>query len=328
MTEEEFRKLTEPTTGKIRTAEDYIAASGGSIACYINLSKSALNGGVNLGEYVQAGVPVKSFFVNYDDATKMVYLYLNFRDSASATKYFAKFNEIYPDTVTTRTESLNGTISINPLALDTVGNVTATTGAAVFTDANRSSSDTTMVMEQWNLGTRYNGLVNNLTDTYIGLGTQVYLTDNVVNMAEVVPGDIVISGHGVNGSRIVAKDDAGNDIDAFTWRGSTNHYYLYTGHNVEVNCSITTGIIVATGDVHIRAGSQFIGLIIARGNVYLEGGTCKLKADPENIWYIMDHCEMVRKLFEMTNVTAGTGSGGNIIASDIIKIEYENWKKN
>ncbi len=325
MTADEFRSMSDDATGKIYTSADI--ASNSSIKCYVNISKSALNGGVDLGAYVQAGVPVKSFFVNYDDSTTMVYLYLNFRDSESATKYFDKFNEIYPDTVRTRTESLAGTISINPLALDTVGNVTTTsnsTGSAVFYSANRRSSDADMVMDQWDLTTRFNGLSNNLTDTYIGLSTQAYLTDNVVNMSKITNGDILISGHGVNGERIVCDDG----LDYFTWKGSTNHYYLYTGHDVTLNCSLTSGIIIATGDVHIRNGSQFVGLIIARGNVYLEGGICMTKADSQNIWYIMDHCPMVRELFEMTNVTAGTGSGGNIIASDIIKIEYENWKKN
>ncbi len=327
MTASEFSELVDATTGKIHTAED--VAGGGLYEKYINISKSALNGGVDLGAYVQAGVPVKSFFVNYDDSTTMVYLYLNFRDSSSATKYFEKFNEIYPETVKTRTESLGGQIKVNPLALETVGNVTTTTGSSVLYSAGRRTSDPEMVTKQWNLNTRFNGLTNNLTETFIGLGTQIYLTDNVVNMAEVVPADFTISGHGVNGTKIVVKAEREGepDIDEFTWLASRNHYYLYTGHDVTLS-TITCGIIIATGDVHIRNGAQFTGLIIARGNIYIEGGGAQVKSDPQNIWYIMDRCEMVRNMFEMTNVTVGSGSGGTIIASDIIKIEYENWKKN
>ncbi len=327
MTADEFAEFVDPATGKIHTAED--VAAGHAHDHYINIGKSALNGGVDLGAYVQAGVPVKSFFVNYDDSTTMVYLYLNFKDSASATKYFEKFNEIYPDTVKTRTESLGGVIKVNPLALETVGNVTTTTGSSVFYSAGRRTSDPEMVMDQWNLNTRFNGLTNNLTDTYIGLGTQIYLTDNVVNMADVVPGDIDITGHGVNGRKIVVKAERPGDppIEEFTWLASTNRYYLYTGHDVTLS-TITCGIIIATGDVHIRNGAQFTGLILARGNIYIEGGGAQIKSDPQNIWYIMDRCEMVRNMFEMTNVTVGSGSGGTIIASDIIKIEYENWKKN
>ncbi len=331
MTYDEFLQITD------EHGEMFFSLASANAAgknCYVNIGKSALSGGVDLGAYVEGTKPAKSFFVNYDDSTKMAYIYLNFKDSQSSTEYFKKFNELYPDTVKARTESLGGEIKINPLVLETVGNVTITTGSSIY-PATKRTSDANMIMEQWNLSTRHNGLVNNLTDTYIGLGTQVFLSDNVVNMGKVAPRDIDVK-HGYITSLGVTERAQEIVLDGETsarkYRRLNNmaeletFYYLYTGKNVTVKES-TGGIIVASGDVYIENGASFTGLIVARGNIYCKSGNIRLKADPPNIVYIMEHCAAVREFFEVTNVTAGTGSGGEIISSDIVKIEFENWKK-
>ncbi len=336
MTEEEFGRLTDPL-GNIYTTEDLADVTPGAIKCYINISKSALNGGVDLGAYVMQEKPARSVFVNYDDSTRMVYLYLNFRNSNAATDYFNKFAELYPATINKRMESLildgdEDGIFVNPAALETVGNVSVSTGSgigqgkALVYEAVKRSNDPVMVEDQWDKSTTFNGLVNNLQDNYFGLGRQMYLTDSVVNMdlENLFDNDLIITNRAVGGQLIYKE----NPPERFGHHGAYyNYYYLYTGHNITVR-DVCYGIIVATGDVKFENGSSFNGLVIARGNVICESGNVQLIADQENITYIMQNYDVVKKVFEMSSIATGTGSGGTIIASDIIKIEYENWKKN
>ncbi len=296
---------------------------------YVDIGKSALNGGVDLGAYVQVNNPVKSFHVRYDDSTTMVYLYLNFQNSDKATAYFEKFSELYPDTVKKRVvDALGGDILINPMSINMVGNAIISTSPAIIA-ANKRSSDSTMVEGQWDKGAKYNALINNLSEEFIGLGLQLNLTDNVVNMRSVMedyPNDVHITSQywvlnpGVD--RIETPTQSGFSIDG----GTPKSYFLYRGKDVYVN-GIAAGIIVASGDVYFENGSQFTGLVVARGNVYSKYGANVFRADPRNIKEILQNCEEVNKLFKVTNVTAGTGNGGNIISSDIVKIEFENWKK-
>ncbi len=322
LTEEEFSKLTDPSGNHIYTVEEYNTSSPGSITAYIDISKSALNGGVNLVDYVHPGVPAKSFFVKYDDSTKMAYIYLNFRNSDCATAYFNKYYELYPDTVKSRLEkSFGGDIKINPAALETVGNTTVS-GSSVVVGPTKKSSDATLITQQWNYSVKFDGLTNHLNETKIGQGSQAYLTNDVA----------VFNPSWTN--LVIDDDDDGDlikdNVARIAFKRNDKMLRLYTGNEVRLKVD-AAGIIVANGDVYIEAGKKFTGLIIAKGNVKVtNGGT--LIADPSYIDYFLNNIEhfddTLYPILNVANATTGTGSGGNIIASDIIKIEYENWKKN
>lgn len=334
LTSAEFDKIKNGDDNVFYSESEATVQPDGS-TCYVNIDRSAVNGGINIAEYVQAARPVKVMHVKYDNSTTMVYLYLNFRDSTSATKYFEQYAAFNPALVKDRIQSIvdkngKGGIKINALALETTGNTLHTNDGAQIDGnvigATKNSSDPSLVKKQWQFATYFNGLVNNLSKDYIGLGTQTYVTDNIVNMSRVSSLDKTITNHGTGGDQIIVQNLDGSPKERFSRGTYTSTYYLYTGRNITVEQN-TAGIIIASGDVTIKNGAEFTGLIIARGKVVFTGTNSACYSDPENILYIMQNCPMVTDYFQVQNVTTGSGTGSEVIASDLITIKYENWQK-
>ncbi len=85
---------------------------------------------------------------------------------------------------------------------------------------------------------------------------------------------------------------------------------------------ISAGIIIASGDVHVRCGS-FWGTIIAKGNIIVDVD-CDLRASSEYMAKIIQTNTIVSPYF---SETASAQAEGISDASKFLSIEYKDWKK-
>ena len=290
------------------TEEEYIKFTSDPTNYYVDISISRRSGGIRLENYVNRDQPVRIASVNYNDSTKMIYLYLNFQSSDKATKYFEEYMAYNGDLVNSRLTMLgDGKILFNPAVLENTGNVIGyNEGVLTFTRGKHFTSDPLIENEQIELSTKFTGLTTSLDENYTGAGTNGFLTDNIVNMSMVthntqVETDLSYSADGLN-------------------------YSLITGDDVIINTN-KAGIIIAKGDVYINNSASFTGLIVARGKVVLQGNV-NLKADPDNIGYLIKNHATVAPYFNLKVASGTTGNGSDIFASDLISISYDNWRKN
>lgn len=121
----------------------------------------------------------------------------------------------------------------------------------------------------------------------------------------------------------VAGGGAGNSKTA-------NDFLLYiSSGDVRLDGS-AKGIIVCGGDVIIKNGSTFEGLIIAGGNIIVSGSAItNLTANQSIITYLIKNAPKLRPIFQLGDYDiTSAGDGDEVYASDLIKVDYENWKKN
>jgi len=301
MTDTEYESLVEGNSKKSedRTEED----------CYIDLTRSYSNGGVRLTNYVNLTEPYRVAYVTYSasSAGKLVYLYLNFSDTDKAAEYFQEYEGKFGTLVNQRMASLgSGRVLFNPATIVSTGNcigyedVAGGAGVSLY-PANRDYNDSDVENMQTELATKYVGLTSGLDEAYSGVSSE-YLTDSIVDMSK------------VNDNRV--------DVDLGSLEGIYEQAYLITGSDIEITSNMT-GIIIAKGDVSIAGGIDFKGLIIARGNVIVNG---TYTAAPDSVSYLILNHEKVMPFFKL-QTEEGYGTG-DVQATDIISIDYENWKKN
>lgn len=303
ITEEEYAKLKE---GMAKLPEDREASD-----YYIDLTRSYSNGGVRLTNYVNINVPYRVAYVTYsaDNQDKLVYLYLNFTDSDKAAEYFIEYEGKKDELVNERMSSLgNGRVLFNPETIISTGNCvgyedTNSGVEPVVYPYNRGYNDPEVEDKQTELVTKYTGLISTLDEDFTGVTNTNFLTDSIVDMSK------------------VSDDTKEEDLSILEGVYDVKHW-LITGKDITITQN-TSGIIIAKGNVDIASGATFNGLIIARGNVKVNG---IYKSEPDVVTYLMLNHEKVIPYFKIgTTEEFGTGE---VQATDIIKINYSNWKKN
>lgn len=291
MTEEEFIKLaTEPSN------------------YYVDISVSRRSGGIRLENYVNREKPYRIASVDYNSSTTMVYLYLNFQSTDKATQYFEDYIATKEELVNSRMSMLgSGQILFDPAILWNTGNVIGyNAGTVTYAGRKYSTSDPMIENKQIELSSKYSGLITSLDEKFAGVSMNGFLTDNIVNL-----------------SLITQNTQVETDLG---YSANSANYTLITGDDVIINTN-KTGIIIAKGDVFIQNSANFTGLIIARGKVTIQGNV-NLKADPDNIAYLMQNNAIVAPYFSLGAESGTTGNGRTIYASDLISISYDNWRKN
>jgi|GEM_PF-2446625 hypothetical protein len=289
------------------TADEYARLTTDPSHNYVDISVSRRNGGIRLEEYVNRTKPFRVANVVYNGTTTMVYLYLNFQSSDMATKYFTEFMTNNEELVNSRMTPFGiGSILFNPAVLENTGNILGySAGKASLTPGKYSMSDPTIENQQIELSSKYFGLVTSLNEDYSGGNMNGFLTDYIVNMSKI-------------------SSDTQNVID-LGYTANSASYKLITGKDVIISTN-SAGIIIAKGDVMIRNGASFTGLIIARGKAIIQGNV-NLKADPDNISYLIQNNTTVAPYFSIGG-SGTTAKGNNIYSSDLINITYDNWRKN
>lgn len=289
------------------TAAEYSKLISDPSNYYVDISVSRRDGGIRLENYVNRDKPYRVANVNYNSSVTMVYLYLNFQNTDKTTKYFEDYITTNEELVGGRMGTLeDGEILFNPAVLENTGNAVGYSGGEVtFTSGKYSVSNPGIENKQIELASKYSALVTSLKEEYAGANMNGFLTDFVVDMG-----------------RIRQNTQVETDLN---YRADGLNYYLITGKDIVINHNMA-GIIIAKGDVRIQNSASFTGLIIARGKVILQGNV-NLKADSDNIGYLMQNNAAVSPYFSLGN-TGTSGDGSSIYASDLISISYDNWRKN
>lgn len=280
---------------------------------YIDVNKSKKNGGISLAGYVQPDKPYRVATVDYSSAViegKVIYLYLNFISSDKATRYFKEYSEKYDNIVDSRMAMLgNGSILFNPDTLVTTGNTLLYDGADSDTEVKVIDNTDTIYDErietiEAELNSRYNGLINALDENYTGIGMTEFMTENFVNFNK------------IDGEKSEELDCTGsNGIK----------YRLITGSDITVNVN-TNAIIIASGNVTVAAGANVTGIILAKGNVTLNGAV--VNSDPERVAELILNNEKVMPYFDGNSESAETPPNNSVSTSDIVIVDYINWRKN
>lgn len=280
---------------------------------YIDLNKSRQNGGISLSGYVQPDKPYRVATVDYSsesNAGKSVYLYMNFINSDKATDYFKEYSENNDELVDAKMSMLgNGSILFNPETLVTTGNTVLYDGTDSDTKSKVIDNTDTIYDEriettEAELNSRYNGLISALDEDYTGLGMTEFMTDNFVNynmVGEYKSEELECTG--INGMK----------------------YRLITGKDITIDVNVNA-IIISSGDVTVNAGAVVTGIILAKGNVTLTGAT--VNADPERVADLILNDDKVKPYFDRNSVSNEIEPDNSISTSDIVRVDYVNWRKN
>lgn len=278
---------------------------------FIDLGKSRKNGGVALSDYVQIDKPYRVATVDYSASSenKVVYLYLNFISTDKATAYFQEYAVKYGDLLNSKMSVLGGgSILFNPENLVTTGNMLLYDGnknkpELSVTDGTYTVFDEKIETKEADLNNRYHGLITALDEDYSGVGAAQFMTDNFVDFDKV---------------------EGNNEEELEYTLANGRKYKLITGGDIDIT-SNTYAIIIATGDVNIKAGAAVHGLIITKGGVELTGA---VYAEPDDVAELILHDEKVASYFSFDSSSEiGTSTGG-MFSSDLITADYVNWRKN
>lgn len=277
----------------------------------IDIDKSRQNGGVSLSGYIQTDKPYRVATVDYSSESlsgKIIYLYMNFISSDKATEYFKKYSERYEELVDAKMETLGqGSIAFNPSTLVTTGNTVLYDGTDNSTDVVENTDtiyDERIETTEAELNSRYNGLITALDENYSGLSMTEFMTDNFVNFS-------MIDG------------DKSEELDCTGSNGLK--YRLITGNDITVDVN-TNAIIIASGNVTVNTGATVTGIILAKGNVTLKGA--KVNSDPEKVAELILNNDKVIPYFDSNAGQNETPPNNSVSTSDIVKVDYVNWRKN
>lgn len=276
--------------------------------------------GIDLELYVDFTNPYRTSVVNYRQNGKdhqMIYFYLNFRNQDKAQEYFERFADVNKTLVKDRMDMFgNGAIRFIPDALVNTGNAISynddgVTKKITLYDGNSKYTSSEIVSKESELNTKYEAIVTTLDENNSGTTLSSMVTDSIVDFTLV--------------------DETRQVETLLELAGDSNKYYLVTGKNVVIDKDRYGGsscaIVIATGDVEIVGGIKFNGLIIAGGDVNVTGSTMNLSSSPATVGKLIKECPEANKYF-LGQGLLNNNNSGTVYTSDLITVNYDNWKKN
>ncbi len=299
----------------------------------VSLSAYRDKTGIDLSSYLDYSQPYKTVTVRYKKSGRLhtlIYYYMNFRNHNAARENFETYYNANSELSLNRMAMFeNGTILVNEDGLINTGNVISYNSVdgrktLKLNSGNAKYSDEKVVSNESELNTKYEALVTTLNEDNSGTTLDNKLTESIVLFSEVEKD--------LNGSNMKIITPSGEDYFTVTYGGVTKHYYLILGNDVDINVNNygldTTGaIVLATGNVNISTGILFNGLIVAGGDIKLTGNTMTLKNDELFISALLDqYPDEVGKYFVETD--SFNSGDDTVFSSDLITVDYDNWKKN
>ena len=304
----------------------------------VSLSAYRDKTGIDLSSYLDYSQPYKTVTVRYKKGGRLhtlIYYYMNFRNHNAAREYFETYYNANNELSLNRMAMFeNGTILVNEDGLINTGNVISYNSVdgrktLKLNSGNAKYSDEKVVSNESELNTKYEALVTTLNEDNSGTTLDNKLTESIVLFSEVEKD--------LNGSNMKIITPAGEDYFSVTLPGTTNHgitkhYYLILGKDVNLNDSnygldSTGAIVLATGNVNITGGITFNGLIVAGGDICMNGHNMTLKNDDAFISALLSqYPDEVGKYFVETD--SFNSGDDTVFSSDLITVDYDNWKKN
>lgn len=316
------------------TTKEYENLEFNKVGFGVDINKNGENGGIFLEDYVDFRTPYKSVVVQYQNSNgvthHMVYLYLNFRSSNTASDYFSKYLLVNQTKLENLAASMKlGTMSLKKegefLGIRNTGNVLSYEHGII---SNKSRSDELgnqidsrdEYLEGYEdiYSGKYNGLISCLDENNNSVTVSNSLAERFIYYKSE-------EGKGIEGIEAMANRLGLDKVyeKETIGVGSESEYILVTNSRSETVISNHNqkGIIIATGDIKIQ-NATFSGMIITKGNIILGPGG-HVTAMPEYSKNLIEQDEKLRYFFrDYINEDGTEGTFGKTI-----KIEYRNWKK-
>jgi hypothetical protein len=296
----------------------------------IDLSQNALNGGINLENYVDTTNPYKLVCISDFSETSRVYLYLNFSNSTSASEYMDKFATANKEYMDNRANSFDlGNIIIGEgTTLKTVGNTITYDGNTVSVSTKSTSSSSDYISYRDNY---YTSTFNSLASTLQEHKTSTLndsLFDYLIN-SDSIHTDFASNGSdatSVNGTFVcntVAYLNEDIKDDTLQYR------VLIADGDVTIQRSFN-GLVITNGDIKLTQGVTVNGLLIAKGTISIEdANSYTLNATFEGnypilyLLYEWSDFGTITKYFNTVGTSGNTSFIDNISSQSTIK--FTNW---
>jgi hypothetical protein len=290
---------------------------------------------IKLSDYVNmthdGEVGYRKVFFKMVGGMNVVYYYLEFNDEKKANDYMVRYNEVHP-------QSLDNIRMAFPVS--EMNFVTALTKSNGITTRIKTNSDKTEIID-----TRVNrsllDSINSITASkYLWMTQRLtttqdnkpYLDKNSLANSFVDMNKIKLNAGGVVGTNVYTTATLDTYSIQIIYNGKGKYAVAgeEIGNEVVVNTP-TRGILIATGDVNIKA--NFTGLVIAGGNITVSSNA-SIYSDAtivNDIWNRGD--ENINQYFydivAEGIIGGGTGSDLESQTIDISNlISYQNWHKN
>lgn len=276
-----------------------------------------------LKDYVDATKPFVTRYVILDGgSTEFVYLYLNFKNSTTASQFYLDYLS------TKRGEKIKEQIkNLNDVGKSKIALAQNNYTVANMFEFNKSDDNQihTIASDAANFSVMSNKS-RTAAQQYTGLFSFFRLDYNTTLPADY---DVI--------SQAVLSDSISNNLSALKESsidrkvtvGTDECWFVVRSGNVKMSDLATAysgkkGIILVDGDIEFDNGFSFTGLILARGNVDINQMT--LTADKDIVIGMLDD-EVVAQFF-CGQGAKGAKSDGTYISSDSVTIEFGNWQKN
>ena len=169
-----------------------------------------------------------------------------------------------------------------------------------------SKTSQLVIAKEADLNQKYVGMSLALDKDFAGTDTIKFTSDKFVDMTK-IKSDVQTS---------TELDFDGEDGQP---------YYLITGKDITITGNVNA-IVIAKGNVSIPAGSVVHGLVIARGAVDVSGNIYAEKLDVADL--IVNNRIVNRYFYGEDSDIDEDGKVTSLYSSELIDIDYENWRKN
>lgn len=290
---------------------------------------------IKLSDYVDmtpgSEVGYRKVFFKMSGGLNVVYYYLVFKDEEKAYDYMVKYNEVHKESL----ENIRKAFPVGQMNLvyDSVKSNGVTTRIKdknneteiLETRANHSYLDSIQSVT----ANKYLWMTQRLTTTqdikpYLDMDS---LANSFVDMAK-----IKLNAGGVIGTNVYTPGTLDTYSVQIVYNGKGKYAKPGEEKGIEVVVNTPTrGILVATGDINIKA--NFTGLVIAGGNITISSnaGIYSDATIVNDIWNRGDE-DINRYFYDIVPggiIGGGTGSGSDSQTIDISNlISYQNWHKN
>lgn len=285
---------------------------------------------VDLRDYVDG---YSKIFYQVTGAQDFVYYYLKFKSEEKANEYMQKYYEVYNSAGTTgiidnQVKRYAKSIKIN----DSLGSIISAGNLFTFNTTTKTSSmfpgninpDGDSLKEiAAILAGRYDSMKKELTETPTGQAVDENSLFNTLIKKETIEEDNIRDNYTDGVKTVIVDEYVVHIVDN---RGKSP--FVITGNSL-LPRSGQYGIVIATGDIHVR--TDFHGLILSAENIKLTTGVNVFSSkDLVSTILSKNNMEINRYFrdFIINHYQTGTGSGkkARVKISDLIV--FDHWKKN
>lgn len=290
---------------------------------------------IKLSDYVDmtpdGEVGYRKVFFKMAGGVNVVYYYLEFTDEKKAYDYMVKYNEVHQQSL----DNIRMAFSVGEMNF-----TPAITKSNGITTRIKSNSDETEILDTRANRSLFDSINSITSSKYLWMTQRLtttqdnkpYLDKNSLANSFVDMNKIKLKAGGVVGTNVYTTATLDTYSIQIIYNGKGK--YAVAGEEIGTEVVVNTptrGILIATGDVNIKA--NFTGLVIAGGNITVSSNA-SIYSDTtivNDIWNRGDE-NINQYFYDIVAggiIGGGTGSGVETQTIDISNlISYQNWHKN